>query len=212
MVETTLKSSIKLPLILISIMWIMKISEAIFDLSLIFLGILPQSKNGAIGIFTSIFIHGDFNHLIANTLPFFLLTSALFYFYRKNSYKIFFFSYFLSGILVWLFARNAYHIGASGLIYSFASFFFFNGVFRKNVKAITLSVTVLFLYGGLVTGIFPSDESISWEGHLFGVISGIISAILFSDNENQKKYDWEDEDISQLPPPEISYKKGYPFE
>ena len=80
------------------------------------------------------------------------------------------------------------------------------------MQSITLSVIVIFLYGGLTLGLFPSDAGVSWESHLGGVISGLLSVFFFRDDSNIKKYDWEDEDISHLPPPEISYKKGFPFD
>lgn len=204
--------SIKLPIVFICLMWIIKIFESILGISFSNFGILPREKSGLLGIIIAPFLHGSFTHLISNTFPFFLLTSALFYFHKKNSLKILIFTTLLTGILVWIFARFSFHIGASGLIYAFASFFFFNGIIYQNVKTITLSVIVAFFYGGLTAGILPTEESISWESHLFGAISGLISAFLFKDDSLTKKYDWEDEDISNLPPPEISYKKGYPYE
>lgn len=210
--KTTLKASLKIPLILLSVMWILKLAEIFFNLKLSYLGVLPRETSGIIGIFFSPLVHGDLNHLISNTFPFLILSTSLFYFYKKNSVKVFIFSQFLTGILVWIFARDSYHIGASGLIYAFAAFFFFNGIFYRNIKAVTLSLITLFLYGGLAAGLLPVDEKISWEGHLFGAVSGLLSVFFFSNNTPSKKYDWEDEDISHLPDPEISYKKGYPFE
>lgn len=210
--RNTLKNSLKIPLSMLIIMWFIKSAEIIFQIKLSFLGILPRDAGGIAGIITAPFLHGDFDHLITNTLPFLLLTTSLFYFYKKNSVKILLFSYFLTGILVWIFGRSSYHIGASGLIYAFAAFFFFNGLFFRNIKAITLSLITIFLYSGLAVGLFPVDDKTSWEGHLFGAISGFLSAIFFSDKDTAKKYEWEDEDISHLPPPEISYKKGYPYD
>ncbi|MFA8344000.1 MAG: rhomboid family intramembrane serine protease [Rhodothermaceae bacterium] len=210
--KTTLKASLKISMVLLSIMWILKLAEILFNHKFSYLGILPREVSGIKGILFSPFLHGDLNHLISNTFPFLILNTSLFYFYRKNSVQIFIFSQVLAGILLWIFGRESYHIGASGLIYSFAAFFFFNGIFYRNIKAITLSLVTIFLYGGLAAGLLPVDEKISWEGHLFGAVSGLLSVFFFSNNTPSKKYDWEDEDISHLPDPEISYKKGYPFE
>jgi len=206
------KSCLKTSLVLLSLMWIIKLIEVIFDTSFSYLGILPRNSSGIYGIIVSPFLHGDFNHLISNSFPFFLLSTALFYFYKKDSVKIFLFSQIFSGILVWIFARSSYHIGASGLVYAFVSFFFFSGIFNRNIKTISLSLITIFLYSGLAAGLLPVSNKISWEGHLCGAISGFLSAMFFSKNIPSKKYGWEDEDISGLPKPEISYKKGYPYE
>jgi hypothetical protein len=84
---------------------------------------------------------------------------------------------------VWLFAREAYHIGASGLVYGFASYLFFIGVFRKDSRSIALSLLVVFLYGGLVWGVLPTDPNVSFEAHLSGAVIGLICSIIF------RKYD-----------------------
>jgi membrane associated rhomboid family serine protease len=80
---------------------------------------------------------------------------------------------------VWIGGRTAYHIGASGLIYGFASFLFFSGIIRKNLNLLAISLLVVFLYGGLVWGLFPFDYKISWESHLFGALTGFILAFVF---------------------------------
>ena len=83
-----------------------------------------------------------------------------------------------TGILTWIIGRPAWHIGASGIIYALASFLVFGGIMSQNVKLILLSVLVAFMYSGLVWGVFPQDEQVSWEGHLSGAISGILWAYL----------------------------------
>lgn len=193
-------------------LWLIKLIEIIFDFKLTWLGIFPGKAEGLLGIITSIFIHGDLNHLISNTLPLFLLSLFLIYFYETSWTKIFFFIYIFGGILVWIFARPSYHIGASGIIYGLCSFYFFNGITRRDRKSLTLALLVLFLYNGLILGLFPVKEEISWEGHLFGALAGLIASFLFRKRDKEKKYDWEDEDLSDENPPEISYNKGYPFE
>lgn len=98
----------------------------------------------------------------------------------------------MSGFWLWVAARPSYHLGASGLIYGLGSFVFFSGIIRKHTRLITLSMLVVFLYGGMVWGIFPIKEGISWEGHLYGAIAGIILAYFFKDKGLQRKvYSWE---------------------
>ncbi|MBN2572806.1 MAG: rhomboid family intramembrane serine protease, partial [Ignavibacteriales bacterium] len=112
-----------------------------------------------------------------------------------------------------LLARSSYHIGASGIVYGFAAFLFFSGVFRKDVKSIALALLVAFIYGGLVWGVLPVVPGVSWESHLFGAVSGTFTAYILRKYDKQKKYDWENE-RSDIPKEklEISYKKGYPWD
>lgn len=85
----------------------------------------------------------------------------------------------MTGALVWVFGRDAYHVGASGVIYGLLAFLVVAGFMRKNVKLIALSIIVAVIYGGLIYGVLPGQEGISWESHLFGAISGAIVAYLF---------------------------------
>lgn len=150
------------------------------------LGVFPQQAKGILGILTSPLVHDDFEHLFANTVPFLVLSWGIFYFYRPLSYKIFFLCYFTSTILLWFGGRESWHIGASGLVYAFASFLFFSGIIRRYYKLIAISLIVVFLYGGLFWGIFPILKDVSWEGHLFGAFSGLIYAIAFRKDGPQK--------------------------
>jgi membrane associated rhomboid family serine protease len=98
-------------------------------------------------------------------------------------------------VLVWIFARDAYHIGASGIIYGLVTFMFFVGVFRKDSKSIGLSLLVTFMYGGLVWGVLPTDPAISYEAHLAGAVVGILAAVVFRKSDPlPEKYEWEFED------------------
>ena len=99
----------------------------------------------------------------------------------------------MDGLLVWLFARESYHIGASGLVYGFAAFLFFSGLFRKDKRSIALSLLIVFLYGGMVWGVLPTDPKISFESHLFGALTGIVCAFLFRKNDPPPVYEWEEE-------------------
>ena len=148
--------------------WMIKVIEEVMKLSFVKGGIFPLHTKGLLGIITSPFIHSGFEHLFSNTLPFFILSTALFFFYRKLAYRIFFMIYVLSGICVWLGAREAWHIGASGVVYGLAAFVFFSGVFRKQMRLLTVAIIVVFLYGGMFWGIFPIKPGISWESTIYG--------------------------------------------
>lgn len=163
------------------LLWIVKAIEIAADISLASLGVLPRTLKGAIGIFTGPLIHGDIYHLISNTLPILMLGILLFYFYQKIAIEIFIWIYFVTGFWTWMIARNAYHIGASGIVYGLAAFLFFSGILRRSRPLMTVSGIIILLYGGMVYGIFPGAVSfnVSWESHLMGAIVGIILAFLF---------------------------------
>ena len=173
--------SMIIPLVIISLMWILKTAEVLFDLGFTHLGILPLSVRGLPGIVLSPFIHSDFEHLFNNTLPLFFLATALFYFYSEIAVKISLWTWFLTGSFVWLAGRTSWHIGASGLVYGLASFLFFSGIIRKYFRLVALSLLIVFLYGSMVWGIFPDvvRKNISWESHMLGFISGIVLAVAF---------------------------------
>jgi membrane associated rhomboid family serine protease len=160
-------------------LWMIKLVEFEYDLDFSGWGILPREASGLRGILFSPLIHSNFGHLVANTLPLFVLTFSLFFFYRKSSYIIFLLIYLFSGIFVWLGGREAIHIGASGIIYGLASFLFLSGVISRNVSLLTISLIVALIYGGLFWGIFPIKPEISWESHLWGAISGFGLAWFF---------------------------------
>jgi membrane associated rhomboid family serine protease len=169
-----------IPFLMVALMWLLKMIEVIFEIDLTRLGILPVSVKGVPGIILSPFIHHDFRHLLNNTLPFFLLSVALFYFYSAVAVRVLTCILLLTGFLVWLAGREGYHVGASGLVYGVASFLFFSGILRKYYRLVALSLLIVFLYGEMVWGIFPGIYTgISWEAHMLGFFSGIILAIWY---------------------------------
>ena len=206
------KKSLLFPLLFVFLMTAMEIIEVVFDISLVKFGILPGNISGLIGIAASPLIHSDFEHLLSNSFPIIFLGTGLLYFYKNSAPKVIAMIYIIPGILVWLFGRESYHIGASGLVYGFAAFLFFSGIIRRDTRAITLALLVTFLYGSLVWGILPLERGISWEGHLFGALTGIAAAVIFRKSDPYKKYDWEDEEEDDIDPDElkISHHRGPP--
>lgn len=158
-------------------------------------GIYPRSLYGLRGIFLSPFIHGDIKHLYHNSAPLFVLMFSLLYFYRQIAWKVLIYGALCTGLMTWIIARKSYHIGASGIIYLLFSFIFFSGIIRKNYRLVAVSLMVIFLYGSMVWYLLPVKESVSWEGHLSGFISGLGLAFFYKDYGPQRfQYDWEKED------------------
>jgi membrane associated rhomboid family serine protease len=194
--------SLIVPGIVIILMWVVRLIEYISGGEFYRLGVYPRYPESLSGILTSPMIHGDWNHLISNSLPLFVSLLSIFYFYKNAALKVFLFIYIFTGTLVWAAGREVWHIGASGIVYGFIAFLFFSGIFRRDNRSIAVALVVTFLYGGMVWGILPGWKGISWESHLFGAITGIAAAFIFRRSDPQKKYEWEDEpedDESEVP-------------
>lgn len=150
-----------------------------YQLKLYEYGIFPRSLEGLIGLVTAPFIHGDAEHLRNNMLPLLVLLSGLYYFYPRKASPVVLISWLGSGLMVWFFARESFHIGASGLIYALAAFIFFSGILRGQVNLLALSLLVVFLYGSMVWGLVPMENGVSYEAHLAGGIWGLLLAFYF---------------------------------
>ena len=157
-------------------MWAIFSIELYLHLDFGFLGIYPRTLFGMIGILTSPMIHGSVLHLTSNTLPLLFLGGTLYYFYDKIAARVFLQCYLFTGVLVWIFARPFYHIGASGLIYGLAFFLISFGLFRKDFRSLTISIVVVLLYGGIIYGLLPNQPGVSWESHVLGAVVGISTA------------------------------------
>jgi len=201
-----------IPVGLLFIMWVVKLIEVGFDVSLVSLGNYPLDIKGIKGIVLMPFIHGSWSHLLANTVPFLILTTALFYFYSSIATRVFIGIWLLSGIWVWFGGRPSWHIGASGVIYGISSFLFVSGMIRKDTRLAALALIVAFLYGSMIWGVFPDffpkERHISWEGHLGGAVAGLVLALYYRNSGPQrKKYSWELEEELSDEEDELSYWK-----
>lgn len=177
---TRTKRGIQFAIGFLAILWIVKILEVTLSADFTKLGIYPRSLLGSVGIFTGPLIHGDFIHLLSNSIPILILTIGLFYFYQNIAIKVFFLLYFMTGLWVWFAAREAFHIGASGVVYGLISFLLFSGFIRRDIPSLSISLAVMFLYGGnMIYGIIPGNSEISWESHFLGMLSGLFCAIYF---------------------------------
>ncbi len=215
--HTMLKSSLP-ALVFLLLIWVIFYIDIHYKLSLNQFGLRPHTFFGLAGILTMPLLHGDLGHIASNSIPLLVLGTFLFYYYKEIAFKVFFISYISSGILVWLFARNgdlSVHIGASGLIYALAGFLFFSGILRKNKALFGVTLLITFLYGTIIWGVFPSEfqkaihynensNHISWEGHLFGFLSGIFLSYLYRNIGTQEpKYSWDynnDADVDESNP------------
>jgi membrane associated rhomboid family serine protease len=181
---------------LTALLWLIHIVDFVLGLDLQRYGVYPRTLEGIRGIVLAPLIHGSFAHIVANTLPLLILGTALLYGYPRSSRIMVPVIWLLSGLGVWLFARESLHFGASGLTFGFMFFVFVIGALRWDAKAIALSCIVFFMYGSMIWGIFPTAPNVSFEYHFFGAAVGVAGAVLLrrlDPKPTRRRYDWEDE-------------------
>jgi membrane associated rhomboid family serine protease len=179
---------------MVAIFWVIEIVNVLFFhnsyRSLAQYGIIPRNFVGLRGILFAPFLHGGWGHLIANTIPFLTLGWLVMLQETSDFFIVTIVTMLVGGLGTWLFgAANSVHIGASILIYGYLGFLLLRGYFQKNIPSIFLSVVVFFIYGGLIWGVLPSQIGISWQGHLFGFLGGVLSAFAIAKEKGMFPYD-----------------------
>ena len=162
----------------VAIFWVIELLDLfVFHGYLNTFGIIPHNAIGLRGILFAPFLHGGLGHLLANTVPFIVLGWLVMIQETSDFWIVTALTMLVGGLGVWLFASpGSIHIGASILIFGYFGFLLFRGYFQRNVPSIALSLLVVFLYGSLVWGVLPTQAGISWQGHLFGFLGGVIAA------------------------------------
>ncbi len=175
------RRQVQILLSVVVLLWAIEIvDQLIFRGALNNLGIRPRSLPGLFGIAFAPFLHGNFAHLLANTLP---LVSLGWLIMLRNTEDFFWVSIItalVSGLGTWLIGSPATHIGASGVIFGYFGFLLLRGYFERSATAIAFSILVAVLYGGILWGVLPTQPGVSWEGHLFGFIGGVLAAKLLA--------------------------------
>ncbi|HEY7905596.1 MAG TPA: rhomboid family intramembrane serine protease [Wenzhouxiangella sp.] len=156
-------------------------------------GLSPREPAGLLGVVTAPFLHASLGHLLSNTVPLFVGFSLMFYLFPNASARAALIIYLGSGLLAWLFARQAIHVGASGMVYGVLAFLFVSGLLRRDLRSLGVSLMVAFVYGSIVWGVLPFDTGMSWELHLAGTLMGAGCAVVYRhwDRPPMKRYEWE---------------------
>ncbi len=188
------------PLLMLTVMWLTKLFEHTYEVSFGSFGILPRTFSGLWGILLAPLLHGDFEHLLSNSFPIFLFGTLLFYFFRDSAFRVSVFLWLGTGFWVWLAARAAFHIGASGIVYGLAGFLVFSGILTKNRALASISLIIILFYGSMIWGVFPGENGISWESHLLGGFTGFLLALWYARKYSTPAHDrfiqkeiWEDD-------------------
>ena len=162
-------------------LWAVEIADALTNLNLDQYGIIPRDTTGLRGIPLHIFLHGDFSHLLSNTPPLIVLGGLI---SLRGKARLFWGSVFITlvgGSMVWLAAGlitgDGIHIGASGLVFGYFGYLAARAFHERSFSSIFIAIVVIVFYGGgILLGLLPSDERVSLEGHLFGLLAGVTYA------------------------------------
>lgn len=153
------------------------VNIGLFDSRLVLQGIYPRQLNELDGILWAPLLHGNFRHLLANTLPLITLGGLIMLGKAEDFWPVTIISALISGLGTWLIgAPNSVHVGASGVIFGYFGYLLLRGYFDRSAFAVTSSVLVIIFYGSFLWGVLPNQPGVSWEGHLFGFLGGCLSA------------------------------------
>jgi membrane associated rhomboid family serine protease len=176
---------------LIISIWIVFGLDLLLPIDFLQFGIKPREIEGLQGILFSPFLHANLTHIISNSIPLFVLTLTLFLFYEKQAIAVWVGIMLMGGSLVWIFAGlfsgPSVHVGASGVIYGLVAFLIVFGIYQKSFQSILISIIVLIAYGSIMFGVLPNRPQISWQGHLYGALSGIYMAYFFRGKKRVSK-------------------------
>jgi len=194
--------SIIFPTLFLALLWLIKGIEIFFHIDLSPYSLYPKHISGLPGIITAPLLHASIGHLAANSIPLWVLATGIFYFYKELAWRVIIITYLMSGLWTWIIGRSedefgfaVHHLGASGLIYAWAFFLFFSGVFRRSVQLSAISFLIIFLYGSIVWGLLPLEKTVSFESHICGALSGLLCSFFYrKEGPQRKKYNWEEED------------------
>ncbi len=169
-----LKRNVAILVGVVALLWAIEITDSLLGSPLESFGIRPRSAIGLIGLVTAPFLHGGFGHLASNTFSFFVFGGMLIFRDGREFALVSIAAALLGGLGVWLIgATTSVHVGLSGVIFAYFAYIVAIGFFEKKFGSILLSIVVGLAYGGIIFGVFPGQEGISWESHLMGFLVGL---------------------------------------
>ncbi len=162
---------------LVGVMWVAEIVDVVLGGRLDLLGIAPREADGLTGVVLAPFLHGGFGHLAGNTVPFLVLGAVVAIGGLARLLAVTAIVALVSGLGTWLFgADGSLHIGASGVVFGFAAYLVARGLFDRRLHYLAIGLLVAIVYGGTLLGRLLPSPGISWQGHLFGALGGVLAA------------------------------------
>lgn len=160
-------------LTLIAALWIIQCVNFILGYRLNALGILPRTTSGLFGILLAPLLHGNFSHLLFNSIPLFLLMNLVLLTGLSNFIVVTALITIISGFFVWLFGRKALHVGASGVIMGYWGYLIVNAILYPSIITVLLVIFCFYYFAGLFASLMPKSGT-SWESHVFGFLAGLL--------------------------------------
>lgn len=161
----------------LALMWLVEILDTfVLDDRLQTHGIEPRQLDGLEGVLLAPVLHDGWTHIISNSVPFLVLGALVMTYGLRRWFLATAVIVVGAGLATWLLARSGIHIGASILVFGYFGFLLGMAWFERSIRSIGIAVVVAVVYGSLIWGVLPSDSGVSWEGHLFGVIAGVVAA------------------------------------
>ncbi|WP_102795183.1 rhomboid family intramembrane serine protease [Bowmanella denitrificans] len=197
-----LGQSMLMACLFLCLLWWVKLAESFLGLDLSNLAVVPLQLSGLLGIITAPLVHASYLHIFSNSLPVLVLGTLLFYGYPRSCKPALLLIWLMSGLGVWLFARQAAHVGVSGVVHGMFFYLLLSSILRRDKLSVALMMVGFFLYGGMLMTIFPREPQISFEYHFFGAVAGCVASVLFQHRDpkpEEKTYQWENEEDSQDP-------------
>jgi membrane associated rhomboid family serine protease len=175
-----LKPRLALLLGIVGLMWLLEIIDTLFfGQRLNSLGIRPRDMAALSGIVLAPWLHAGFTHLIANTVPFAVLGGIILARSAREFLSVSLLVMLVSGLGIWLLGGgNTIHFGASAVVFGYFGYLLFRGIFERSLPSIFIAVAVAATYGSILLGVLPGQRGVSWEGHLFGFLGGVLAAWL----------------------------------
>jgi membrane associated rhomboid family serine protease len=171
------RTAIYIVIALVALMWLLEIADVAVDHRLDRYGIEPRDPDGLDGVIAAPFLHVGFGHLIANTIPFVVLGVVIAFEGPLRLLAVTAIVVVVSGLGTWLVApENTIHLGASGVVFGYATYLIARGLFNRHAGELAIGVIVAVIWGGALLGGLEPQRGISWQGHLFGAIGGLLAA------------------------------------
>lgn len=164
---------------LVGILWIIHIVNVILQYRLNVFGIYPRHPLGLIGIPFFSFLHASFNHIFFNSIPLVILADLILLSGKQNFINVTTCIILISGFTIWLLGRRALHVGASSLIMGYWGYLLVSAWHTPSVITYAVMFLCIYYFGGLVGSFFPTEERVSWEGHIIGFLAGVATLYLY---------------------------------
>ncbi len=165
------------PTVAVGALWLVAAVQSLTGINYVWLGVFPRTLSGLPGVVTAPLIHESWHHLLSNTAPLLGLGVIAMYGFPRATRHAVPVIWLLSGLGVWLFGRESFHIGISGLTHGLMFYVVLMGFLRRDPLSIALALVVFLLFGGMASGIIPAEPAISFEYHLFGAMAGVLAAV-----------------------------------